>query len=971
MTKSTGLLVVCVLGLSIACVGLLVALIVKSDVTGDEVISVNPPKEPGAPTISQATDDDYYGGPIIEEPIAEPEDNEVDWDKLENQEDESTLPKLPWEKDVRLPKNILPIHYDLYLFPELEEGMFSGKVAIEIDSKEPRDYFLAHVKYLEILSANLTRNGQNIELKEAMEYEPNEFFVFWTRNMEPKGKYIMNFEFRGNLTKGIVGFYKSIYTTEKGKKVPIATSKFQPTYARRAFPCFDEPSFKSTFTVTLVRPTEGNYIALSNMPVENESKNSPSIGYTEVKFQKSQPMVTYLACFIVCDFEYEEKYTDIHKTKFRVYATPTQKERLKYALDIGANITDYFENYFDIKYPLPKQDMIAIPDFVSGAMEHWGLITYRETNLLFDERESSSGNQQRVAAVISHELAHQWFGNLVTLSWWDDLWLNEGFASYMEYKGVANYHKDWDMESQFLTSDMHRVMNLDATINSHPIVQAVDHPDQITEIFDAISYSKGASVLRMLEDFMGPEEFRIGVKRFLEKYKYGNAVTADLWHELTGVSSSELNITRIMDTWTRQMGYPVLTVEKVKDTEWRLTQSRYLLDPSVASQSAPSPYDYKWEIPVTYTTSGDPTSKSQKWLSSTDPFLLVNAQSGTDWVKFNVGQYGFYRVNYPESEWAQFAQLLMKSHEVLSTKDRAHLINDAFSLAESGHVPYSVPLSMTKYLKKEQSLIPWESAYDKINTMGKLLKDSPSYSLFRNYVLNLVTDHYERLQWKDDGTHIEKLHRINILTLACKNGYKPCLEQAGNVFLAWISDKSAYIPPNLRTIAYKYGMLSKGDEATWNTMLQRYTDETNAQEKTKLLKGLAWINQPWMIRQFLRLAKNETIVRGQDYMLCLRYIAQNPIGLPIVWEFIREEWPYLVERFSLNDRYLGRMPKYISYTFSSQLRLDELLAFFKKYPEAGAGKRARKQAIESIQNNVKWLKIHNSTIEKWFEQNVL
>jgi glutamyl aminopeptidase len=166
-------------------------------------------------------------------------------------------------------------------------------------------------------------------------------------------------------------------------------------------------------------------------------------------------------------------------------------------------------------------------------------------------------------------------------------------------------------------------------------------------------------------------------------------------------------------------------------------------------------------------------------------------------------------------------------------------------------------------------------------------------------------------------------------------------------------------------------MLSKGDEATWNTMLQRYMDETNAQEKTKLLKGLAWINQPWMIRQFLRLAKNETIVRGQDYMLCLRYIAQNPIGLPIVWEFIREEWPYLVERFSLNDRYLGRMPKYISYTFSSQLRLDELLAFFKKYPEAGAGKRARKQAIESIQNNVKWLKIHNSTIEKWFEQNVL
>jgi len=526
------------------------------------------------------------------------------------------------------------------------------------------------------------------------------------------------------------------------------------------------------------------------------------------------------------------------------------------------------------------------------------------------------------------------------------------------------------MESQFLTSDLHHVMDLDATINSHPIVQAVDHPDQITEIFDAISYSKGASVLRMLEDFMGPEEFRIGVKRFLEKFKYGNAITADLWAQLTGVSSKQLNISKIMDTWTRQMGYPVLQVEKVKPTEWRLMQSRYLLDKSAASRSPPSPYDYKWEVPVTYITSGDPTSKSQKWLSSSDPFLLINAQSGTDWVKFNVGQYGFYRVNYEEEEWLNFAQLLMDNHEVLSTKDRAHFINDAFSLAESGDVEYSIPLSMTKYLKKEKSLIPWESAYDKINTMGRLLLGSPSYSLFRKYVVGIIQDHYDRLQWRDEGTHVERLHRINILTLACRNGYKPCLEQAGDLFLAWIRDKSAYIAPNLRKIAYQYGMYSKGDETTWNTMLQRYMEETNAQEKTKLLKGLAWINQPWMIRQFIRLAKNETIVRSQDYLLCLRYIAQNPIGLPIVWEFLRDEWSYLVDRFSLNDRYLGRMPKYISYTFSSQIRLDELLTFYKKYPDAGAGKRARKQAIEAITNNIKWLQKHNTTIHNWFEQNV-
>ena len=292
-----------------------------------------------------------------------------------------------------------------------------------------------------------------------------------------------------------------------------------------------------------------------------------------------------------------------------------------------------------------------------------------------------------MATVISHELAHQWFGNLVTLAWWDDLWLNEGFASYMEYKGVAQYHQNWDMESQFLTNDLHSVMNLDATINSHPIVQAVDHPDQITEIFDSISYSKGASVLRMLENFMSPDKFRIGIKRFLSKFTYQNAVTSDLWETLSMVSNS-LNISKIMDTWTRQMGYPLVTVsttiintyflnliknvifsysppfiqvEKVKSNEYRLTQSRFLLDQSASEKSPPSPYNYTWDIPITWITNDD-SEPDQKWLGSKDPFILITVPSGTQWVKFNVGQYGYYRVKYSEEEWQNLAQVLQNDH---------------------------------------------------------------------------------------------------------------------------------------------------------------------------------------------------------------------------------------------------------------------------------------------------------------------
>ena len=324
----------------------------------------------------------------------------------------------PWEKDVRLPSHLLPLHYDLYLHPDLDTGLFMGRVAIAIEATSPTSYFLVHTKYLDISDTRLANeDGDEISYMRAFEYERNEFWVVQLEEEVAAGNYSLSMEFNGNLTKGITGFYKSVYTNKLGEKVSIATSKFQPTYARKAFPCFDEPSFKSTFTTVLVRPSQG-YIALSNMPVANEVEESPSSGLTTVTFQKSVPMVTYLACFIVCDFEYEEKLTTIHQTKFRVYATPAQKDRVRYALDIGANITDFFTDYYNISYPLPKQDMIAIPDFVSGAMEHWGLITYRETNLLYDDRESSSANRQRVATVVSHELAHQWFGNLVTLKVW-------------------------------------------------------------------------------------------------------------------------------------------------------------------------------------------------------------------------------------------------------------------------------------------------------------------------------------------------------------------------------------------------------------------------------------------------------------------------------------------------------------------------------------------------------------------------
>ncbi|KAK7085111.1 hypothetical protein SK128_002659, partial [Halocaridina rubra] len=745
----------------------------------------------------------------------------------------------------------------------------------------------------------------------------------------------------------------------------IATSKFQPTDARSAFPCFDEPSFKSSFNTTLVRPTEG-YIALSNMPVQKERANYPSPGLTEVIFEKSVPMVTYLACFIVCDFEYVEVMTKENKP-FRVYATADQMNRTVYARDIGVDVLNYFEEYFEVEYPLPKQDMIAIPDFISGAMEHWGLITYREVNLLYDDKGSSSYNKQRVASVIAHELAHMWFGNLVTLDWWDDLWLNEGFASYIEYKGVANYEKDWDMEGQFVIDDLQRVMVLDAQLSSHPIVQAVNHPDEITEIFDSISYSKGASVLRMLENFMGPDEFRKGVRNFLRRFKYANAITQDLWDELEKVSAAKLDISRIMDTWTRQMGYPVLSVKKAiaNSNKLEVRQSRFLLDPTAVSADD-SPYNYRWDVPVTFVT--DTSSRIQVWFDKDMDKLVMDMPPGATWIKMNVGQYGYYKVNYEASMWQDLISLLKDNHTALSAPDRSSLLDDAFSLAAADQLPYDTVLSLVSYMKKETHYIPWKTVGSHLSKMGRLLRKTKAYPYFRKYIVNLVKDHVERLGWNDEGSHLERRNRLNLMALACNNGYDPCIEGAYQRLVLWIQNPSYFIPPNTRSLVYKYGM-EKAAFEEWETMQERYATEVNAQEKSKLAVGLSSSKEDWITERWMALAKNESIVRGQDYLIMLSNIASNPWNTHIVWSFVKANWPYLVERFSLNNRYLGRMVKDVSTRFTSQNELDDLKEFFEKYPNAGSGARSRKQALEEIQKNVGWIDKHSEHLYEWFFKN--
>jgi len=868
-----------------------------------------------------------------------------------------------WEREYRIPRDTLPLHYDLYLHPDLNAGRFSGQVAIMVAVTSPKHFLVAHVKDMNVTSTKLKdlATGQHVELKDSFEYKPNQFWVVLPKMELKEGNYSMELEFNGNLDDKIVGFYKSVYTKKNGEKRKIATSKFQPTDARGAFPCFDEPSFKSTFSTTLVRPSQG-YTALSNMPQERETPDAPGPGLTEVVFQKSVPMVTYLACFIVCDFEFLETRTQDNKL-FRVYATPEQVSRAKYALDIGVDILNYFENYFEIKYPLPKQDQIAIPDFVSGAMEHWGLITYRESNLLYDPEGSANYNKQRVASVISHELAHMWFGNLVTLAWWDDLWLNEGFASYIEYKGVAHHEKDWNMLEQFVAADLQPVLRLDAQLSSHPIIQRVDHPDQITEIFDAISYSKGASVLRMLDNFMGEEPFRIGIRNFLRKFKFANAVTADLWKSLSETSTEKLDIAGIMDTWTKQMGYPVLTVKRIDQATVEVRQQRFLSDPSAVS-SDDSPFGYTWHVPVTFVTQESP--RALVWLHrDMDSVTLPAPASG--WWKVNVAQHGYYRVNYDGDTWRQLTGLLKDNHTALSPADRSNLLDDAFSLAEAGLLDYSVAFELAAYLNKELDYIPWKTFSSHLSRLDHLLMNTKAYPQFRKYVLRLVSSHASRVGWQDGGEHLQRLLRPLLLSLACKSGDTAHVNIARQQLHDWLHNGAA-VAANLRSVVYKYGMQEAGYDE-WQQLLERYATEVNAQEKSKMMGGLTAAKQPWVIHRFLEESRNSSVVRTQNYLSGLVRAAWNPVARPIVWNFIKSNWDWLVSRYTLNSRQLGSAVKSVVQTFTDEESLRDAEEFFRREPEAGAGARARQQALEVGRRNSRWLRDHRDHLGDWFRGN--
>ena len=555
-------------------------------------------------------------------------------------------------------------------------------------------------------------------------------------------------------------------------------------------------------------------------------------------------MSTYLLAFVICDFKKVTKVTRNSNISVSVIAAPGKIDQTDFALEAAVNLTDYYEQYFGVKYPLPKQDLIAIPDFGAGAMENWGLITYRETSLLYSPDESSSKAGQWVGIVVAHELAHQWFGNLVTMRWWNDLWLNEGFASWMEYKGVAHIRPDWEMMEQFWSSKLFPALHLDSLSTSHPVSVPVRDPKEIEAIFDTISYKKGSSIIHMLESYIGEEDLRAGLKIYLSKYKYKNAVTMDLWKSITKANKMGVNVEEMMNTWTLQMGYPLITFSRQEAGNlggWCIKQTRFMSSALIETSQPtlpPSPYNYTWVVPVSFTTDSGEMHHIVLNATSNSSNANINLSTTLKWLKVNINGSGYYRVQYPEFIWRSLASQLDEDHTFISAVDRAQLIDDAFALLEAGQLDEAIPLELIAYLPQERSLVPWQVALSHLSSLSELFIETESREKLNAFIVSLLKPVYKELGWEDNGTHVQRLLREHIIKAAIEAGYSEAVNEAKDRFVKLKEDEArAGVAANLRSLVYSVGVREGGaDEWTW--CFQRYLTTNIPSDRAVLLSAM-------------------------------------------------------------------------------------------------------------------------------------
>jgi puromycin-sensitive aminopeptidase len=863
---------------------------------------------------------------------------------------------MPASDAVVLPETASPSKYRITLQPDLRNFTFTGEASVDLQVLEATSTIVLNSVDLEISSATLHAGGTALSSRSVTIDKDGETATLDFGDTVQPGEARLELAFTGELNDKLVGFYRSEYTGPDGETRYLATTQFEPTDARRAFPCWDEPATKATFEVTLVFSDE--FQAVSNTPVVAETVPGP--GLKSVRFAETPVMSTYLLVFIVGHLTSIEKQAP-GGTKVGVWTTPGKEKQAAFALDTSVKLLGYFNEYFGIPYPLAKLDHIAIPDFAAGAMENWGAVTYRETALLVDPDNSSAGTRQRVAEVIAHEMAHMWFGDLVTMEWWDDLWLNESFASWMGNKAVDWLFPEWEMWTQFVNMDTNRALSLDGLKNSHPIEQAVKNPAEVSQLFDAISYSKGASVIRMLENFLGEETFRKGLNRYLSGHMYANARTQDLWSALEEESGQP--VTSIMDSWVKQMGYPVLQVESHRSegqTRLSVTQERFVYD-RLLGESEPgsdSNGNEVWRVPISASQGGE---ESGVTVMDGRQAQLDVPGSNSSWVKLNPLQTGFYRVNYSIEDWERLVPAI-ESLELHAT-DRLGIQNDAYALSRAGLLPVTQFLSLARAYQNEDDASVWSDLASNLRDIEQLISDGPAHPAYQSFAREIFGPAARKIGWepRSGEGHLDALLRSTVLSQAGSYFDPDVTAQASERFQRYLEDRDT-LTPDLRGVVFALAVQSGGQDV-YDQIWQLEGETDLAEEKIRLLMSLTRFQQPELLNATLADSLSAK-VRSQDSITVVAGVAANPKGRDLAWDFVKSNWGEFDRRYGGGGFGLMRLVSICSH-FNSQDKADDVDSFFAEHP-APAAERTIRQALERVRLNIKWLETNRQELTDWF-----
>ncbi|KAK2727021.1 puromycin-sensitive aminopeptidase-like [Artemia franciscana] len=854
----------------------------------------------------------------------------------------------------RLPENVIPVHYEIMLEPNLEDFNFAGETNITIKVVESTSKIILNSLDLLIDEAKLEVEDGRVLIGNTTMYNESETAAIVFDTLIPKGNSILRLKFTGTLNSRLNGFYRAKYTIE-GEVRHAACTQFEPTGARRCFPCWDEPNFKATFQFVLVVPKDK--VALNNMPEVSSIEHPTNSSLRVVKFDTTPMMSTYITAVYVGEADFIESKTN-SGVVVRVFTPKGEAETGRFSLDLAVKTLEFFDDYFKVPYPLPKADMIAISEYYGGAMENWGLVTFRETALLVDPVKTSVARKKRVASTVMHELAHMWFGNLVTMEWWTDLWLKEGFATFCSYLSGDKLLPSYEFINSMFSDCYGSAFHLDCLRSSHPIEVPVSSPNEIDEIFDEISYSKGSVLINMIHNFIGDEFFRNGMNMYLRKFAYKNSKTEDLWEALGEASS--LPVKSVMSTWTRQMGFPLISVS-IKQVggvqKLEFSQERFIADGSKDENGL------RWMVPITAVSEKSQTVPFATFLldrSSED--IIIDSKVAEGWIKVNYGQLGFYRVKYSEELLKRLVPPLKSM--TLPPLDRLGIVTDVDALVQAGKSSTVDLLELFWAYQSEDSYVVWSSICSGLSRLQNICEIMGYKKPMDSYTRKLLQKVLSMLGW--NAVEGEKVttgsFRARILLHAGLAGDKSVLEESRRRFKRHL-DCVELIPADLRAAIYCI-VMAFGDKETFETLKKLFNEESSSEERQRIGSAFGQARDESILHEVLEFSESEH-VRKQESVLLLGAVASSQLGQQLAWNYYKEKHEDLVRKFP-GAWHIGNVIQSFTSSFASEERAKEVEEFFSKHP-AGV-EMTVKQCVESIRLNAGWLTRDGESLKKYLDK---